>query len=139
MNKPDLKGLTKEQLDYVNYLQDWIERFDASNIKKLIVSIDEVSGIIADDIRIIANSKEDDDEIDSKLQMLGSKKNKIYERFLSLIGQIKHFKGIGDMISEMKPTISETKDNSPEDVFDNIKPMRRNISDLAKSNKYEGS
>ncbi len=137
MNKPDLKGLTKDQLDYVNYLQDWIYQFEASNIKKLIMSIDEVSGIISDDVKLIAKSK-DDDELDNQLQMLGSKKNKIYERFLSLIGQVKHFKSVGDMLNEMKPSVVEHVNNSVDDTQDNVKPIRRNISDLAKSKNNAG-
>lgn len=92
----------KEIDDYIISLEDWIEGFNASNIKKLIDACDNMAGIIADDI-VLLSTNQDDETIDSKLQMLGSKKNKIYERYLALIGQIKHFKAVHDILEEIKP------------------------------------
>lgn len=106
MKKPDLKTLNKEQLEYVKQLEDWISNFKLSNLYKLVTECDNAMGVIADDIKTIAN-KGDDDEIENQLQMLGSSKNKVYDKFLSLIGQIKHFKSLSDMIEEMKPKISD--------------------------------
>ena len=78
-----------------------------TNLHKLVTECDNAMGVIADDIKLIAE-KGNDDEIDNKLLMLGSSKNKIYDKFLSLIGQIKHFKTLSDMIEEMKPKLSGT-------------------------------
>lgn len=134
-----LRSNNKEIDTYIQELEDWIEGFEASNIKKLIDSCDNMAGIIADDIRLIATNQ-DDETIDAKLQMLGSKKNKIYERFLSLIGQIKHFKTISDILNEIKPkrqptkeSLSQEPESSDKAIEDEVKP--RNISDLAKRKK----
>lgn len=121
---------------YIESLETWIQDFEASNIKKLISACDDVAGIIADDVTKLGTSG-DAEEIDNELLMLGSKKNKIYERFLSLVSQIKHFKTISDLLEDMKPKVQESKESSTPVSSDAKKeelepktPLR--ISDMAK-------
>ena len=71
-----------------------------ANIKRMLDACNDISGVIADDILILKENG-NDDEIDNRLQMLGSKKNKTYERFLSLIREIKHFKFLVDFAKEL--------------------------------------
>lgn len=118
---------------YIAELEQYIMAFDVNNIGRLIIAVNDVAGIIADDV-VMLKKRGDDDEIDNKLQMLGSKKNKIYQRYRELISDIKHFKTISDIIDEYRSkTSSEEKKGSViEDKSETVKPViKRNISDLA--------
>lgn len=126
-----IRSKNKEVDAYIEELESWIENFEASNIKKLIVAVDSVAGIIADDI-IMLKDKGDDDEIDNKLQMLGSKKNKIYQRYRDVISDIKHFKLTSDILNELKPNTSSKEEKSNTgDVIESTERKPLNISDLA--------
>lgn len=129
--KKTIRSKNKEVDAYIEELESWIENFEASNIKKLIVAVDSVAGIIADDI-IMLKEKGDDDEIDNKLQMLGSKKNKIYQRYRDVISDIKHFKLTSDILNELKPNTSSKEIKSVTgDVIETTGKKPLNISDLA--------
>lgn len=108
----------KPEVDsYIEQLENHILEFDVSSIKKLIVACNEVAGIIADDI-ILLKENTDDDEIDNKLQMMGSKKSKIYQRYREIVGDLKHFKTLHDMNEDLKPkvaTIGGNKMSSKQD------------------------
>lgn len=118
---------------YISDLEKYVMAFENNNIGKLILAVNDVAGVIADDV-IMLKKNGDDDEIDNRLQMLGSKKNKIYQRYRELISDIKHFKTISDIINDLKPkTTSEDKKGAViEDKSGIEKPViKRNISDLA--------
>jgi len=131
-----IRSKTKEVDDYICALEDWIENFEASNIKKLIMACNEVAGTVADDI-ILLKDNGNDEEIDNKLQMMGSKKSKIYAKYLDVVASIKHFKTLQDYVNELKPKTSTKEDKSSEEptieLGEVIKP--RNISDLALAKK----
>jgi len=99
-----------------------------SNIKKLFEACDEIAGVIADDV-ILLKEHGNDDEIDNRLQMLGSKKNKIYERYLQLVSNLKHFKAIEDLYSQDKGKTS-SKDNKEPDEAINTPKAKKNIQDF---------
>lgn len=123
--------------NYIEQLENHILDFDVSSIKRLIVACNEVAGIIADDI-ILLKENTSDDEIDNKLQMMGSKKNKIYQRYREIVGDLKHFKTLHDMNEDLKPKVAVNSIETPVQdlntpIKDEIKP--RNISDLAKKKR----
>lgn len=125
--------------EYISYLENHILEFDASNIKKLIMACDEVVGIVADDI-ILLKENSDDDEIDNKLQMMGSKKNKIYQRYREVVSDLKHFKTLSDMVAELKPKVSIKESKSTTEPktteIQEVKPkVKRNIQDFALNNE----
>jgi len=112
---------------YIESLEAYVEKDKASHIKRLINACNEVAGTIADDVMILKDNG-NDEEIDNKLQMLGSKKNKIYERFLSLIGQMKNFKTLSDLADDM----NDKEDKNKPAVVSESKPVKRktNIQDF---------
>lgn len=122
MKKPIFTNLTKEQSDYINYL----EKFNTSNIGKLIKSIDDTAGIIADDIAIM--SKSNDEDIDSKLKMLGSGKTLIFNKYMSLVASLKNFKNI----MELKPDIQSEEDKTEEIIKTASRNMFEEISEKVK-------
>lgn len=118
---------------YISELEKYVMAFEHNNIGKLIIAVNDVAGVIADDV-IMLKKNGDDEEIDNRLQMLGSKKNKIYQRYRELISDIKHFKTISDIINDLKPksTQEDKKGAVIEDKSGIEKPViKRNISDLA--------
>lgn len=100
-------------MEYIQSLEK-IVNCDGSNIKRLLAAVDEVAGIIADDVREIAKHGTDD-EIDNRLQLLGSKKNKIYERYLALLQNIKHFKALYEDFSPKTGKVSTKVKSSSEE------------------------
>lgn len=121
-NKPEVDS-------YIEQLENHILEFDVSSIKKLIVACNEVAGIIADDI-ILLKENANDDEIDNKLQMMGSKKSKIYQRYREIVGDLKHFKTLHDMNEDLKPKVAVIADKSTQKIIESSPPKRRNVQDF---------
>lgn len=122
MEIKNIRSSDNEVNKYVQSLEDWIRDFKASNIYRLVSSCDRVAGIIADDIDKLSEKDADYDDLEDDLSILGSKKSKIYERLLSLIGQMKNFKAIDDMVKEMKPKLKSVS----EDGFSDPKSDEKN-------------
>jgi len=122
-----------ERVDkYIVSLEDYLLTLEASNIMKLIKACDEASGVMADDVRILTT--ENDEEImESKLVMLGSKKNKRFDAFLSLVKSVKDLKGISDMMNDLKPQIEANevkKEESKQEEAPTLKKKKTNIQDF---------
>ena len=124
----EIRSIDDKVNAYIISLENYFESLEASNIMKLIKECDEASGVIADDVRLL-RTENDDDKLDSELKMLGSKKNKRFEAFLSLVKTVKDLKGISDMMSEMKPKIEE-KEVKTESSADALKKKKSNIQDF---------
>ena len=90
------------------------------------MACDKISGIIADDV-IMLSKNQNDEEIDNKLQMLGSKKNKIYEQYLSLVKELKHFKTIDDLLADIKPKFES---GNIKEIKEEVKARKSNIQDF---------
>lgn len=119
--------------EYIESLEQYILTFDASNIKKLILACDSVAGILADDIVLLPKLGDDEDE--TKLQMLGSKKNKHFMAYKNVIADIKHFKTISDLVEELKPKEhTEEKQTLTEAKKEEKKP-KKNIQDFVFNNE----
>jgi len=124
--------------EYITELENSWLTFEASNIKKLIISCDHVAGILADDILLLPKLGDDEDE--TKLQMLGSRKNKHFIAFKNVIADIKHFKTISDLLEEMKPKLHVPEAKVPEkalkqEIIEEKTTIRKNISDIALGKK----
>lgn len=134
MINKQIRSGDKKVDEYIMLLESRIEN-PTSNIQKLIYACNDVAGIIADDV-ILLKENGNDDEIDNRLQMLGSKKNKIYDRFINLVGQIKHFKTISDLSDEMSNPTTKNKKEAATEVETEVKPVKRkaNIQDFVINN-----
>lgn len=87
---------------YIESLENYLLSINNSSIYKLIQACDENASVIADDVMLLATEL-DDEVLESRLQMLGSKKNKRFESFLALMGKMKDFKVLNDILNELKP------------------------------------
>lgn len=55
MNRPDLKGLKKEQLEYLEYLEKELSTFQNDGAKRLLFQLSGIAGDFANDISSIRN------------------------------------------------------------------------------------
>lgn len=118
----------KEVDDYISLLEDYLLSLDANNVYKMLKAIDENAGFIADDVVLLA-TEADDEKLESSLKLLGSKKNKRFDAFLSLVKASKDFGNVSSMLKEFR---------LPEVLNEAEKPIRvegterkiRNIQDL---------
>lgn len=111
MNKPDLTGLTNEQVKYVEYLESCL-----NGSSELIQALNTASKVFADDLNALC----DDDAIEwvadgdndipkSKLIFLsGDAKDKTFDRIMTLFDKFdkikalsQHFKGVTPIVPEV--------------------------------------
>lgn len=55
MNRPDFKGLKKEQLEYLEYLEKELSTFQNDGAKRLLFQLSGIAGDFANDISSIRN------------------------------------------------------------------------------------
>ena len=125
----------KKEID--EYIEE-LETFNCSNIQRLVQACDDLAGVIADDIVKISTSDKSDEDLDGELTMLGSKRSKSYERFLSLVGNLRNFKAITDINSPQAVKISPVKnkvlkvEEMPEEHGEEIGNTFESISERVK-------
>lgn len=124
----EIRSKEKEVNAYIEELEAWILNLRASKFFELVMACDDASGKIADDVRVLSNSNIADEDVDSKLLLLGSNGNKRYERFLATIKQLKDFRLIDDLLQEMKPRIAskevKKEGKTVVEVVENLPPPR---------------
>lgn len=111
--------------DYIEALENFIINLKAENTNRLIFKLDELNGVIADDVQMIINGETTEeaqipalDTADgfitvnvSKLRVLNdSKDSKIFDRVLSLYGKLKDLKETSNVVKSMIPVIEEKED-----------------------------
>lgn len=98
--------------EYIAQMEDYIQSFDTSHIKRLLVASDIVASQLANDMVMLATGTHRSPSTDamglpcsvSNLNILSDDKDdKTLERLLNIVGKIKDFKVISDMVKAMKP------------------------------------
>lgn len=130
-----------DQIDqYIEELHEYILNFETSNIKKLILSLDKLAGVIAEDIDMIINGTDweedplnmasDEDEEDvfintgrSRLKVLSdSKDSKVYDRIMSLLQRVKDFELVSKAAKGLLPDVEEyVEKTDQEELIKDIK------------------
>lgn len=109
--------------DYITALENFIINLKAENTNRLIFKLDELNGVIADDVQKIIdgdafddveifNSKTEEMEIiqRSTLKILSdSKDSKTYDRVLALYGKLKDLKETSNVVKAMIPEVEENQ------------------------------
>lgn len=114
--RTDWQTMPKDELIvYVTGLHEYITEFDASSIKRMIVSMDNIAYKIAEDIDLIAEGNDGEDVYNEDLEMNvwqsrlkilnDSKDSKTFDRLMVLAGKIESFKKVSDMAEAIRPTI----------------------------------
>lgn len=124
MRSKDDDGLN----DYIESLENYILGLQASNTNRLIFKLDEVNGLIADDLDMIINGNDWEStpmELEglsldtgfSKLKVLSdSKDSKTFERIMVLYTKVKDIKSVADMVKAMVPKDEEEEIKKQKEV-----------------------
>lgn len=128
MKRPDLEKLSKEQLDYVEYLEGCL-----SGSSELILALNTASRVFADDLNIMCNGFESEQ---SALTFLTSDaKDKTFERIMVLFDKFdkikalsQHFKGVSTPEVQKKASVKlKPGGNIYEHAVNQIKNGNTNI------------
>lgn len=112
--------------DYITALENFITDLKAENTNRLIFKLDELNGVIADDVQMIIDGTayttipagEDEEDIQlSNLKVLNDNaKSKMFDRVLALYGKIKDLKETANLVKGMIPEVEEVKSKQKESI-----------------------
>jgi len=116
--------------DYITALENFITNLKAENTNRLIFKLDELNGVIADDVQMIidgeafidvevTNTKTGEVEMAQRslLKILSdSKDSKTFDRTMTLYGKLKDLKETANIVKAMIPEIEEAKANQKESI-----------------------
>ena len=98
--KKHIKSGNKEVDEYIDSIHDYIEGFDTSSVKMLLISLDEACGEIAKDVVKISRG-----DIDNLTVMTDD--SKAFDKLLKIIEKIEHIKKVSELAQDIKPEIED--------------------------------
>ena len=113
MKKPELKGLKKDQLDYVLYLESELDSFKNDGAKRLLFELSGIAGDFANDISsiragAIAGKYINDDKSDAMI-----------DKIMKLVDKMDKFKVLAQLTDDREEDEDKPKKKStrrPEDL-----------------------
>ena len=112
MNKPDLKGLKKEQLDYVGNLEAELLSFKNDGAKRLLFELSGIAGDFADDISKIRSGSQG-------TYINDDKDDKMIDKVMKLVDKMDKFKLLAQLTTEVSEEEVKPKKivKRPEDLI----------------------
>lgn len=130
--KKHLRSKTDDGLnDYIEGLENYFLEMKASNTNRLLFKLDEVNGLLADDIDMIIKGEDwDEDPITfdeevseenktvlhtghSRLKILSdSKDSKVFDRLMALYTKLKDLKSVSDYVGNLIPQVEDPKEEA---------------------------
>lgn len=102
----DWLSLDKEELRlYIGDLHSYLLDFSTSSIHDMLLELDNVARIVADDLSLIATGRGG-----AARFLTESKDDKQFERVMQLIKMIKDFKEVSDMAKALRPPVIKAKE-----------------------------
>src|SRR5699024_3337344 len=107
--------------DYIESLENYILEKNASKTNELLMELDNLNGVIAEDINLISQGDiydeveemKDGEIIISKVSKLkvmnDDKDSKIFDRVLALYGKVKDIKSVQEVVNSMLPEVEENE------------------------------
>lgn len=107
--------------DYIESLENYILEKNASKTNELLMELDNLNGVIAEDINLISQGDiydeveemKDGEMITSKVSKLkvmnDDKDSKIFDRVLALYGKVKDIKSVQEVVNSMLPEVEENE------------------------------
>lgn len=135
--KTHLRSKTEKDVnEYINTLENYIIDLKASNTLNLIFKLDEINGIIVEDLDKVINGEAsewrviDGETVEiSNLKVLNdSKDSKVYDRVMTLYGKLKDLQAVSDLVKKMIPEIEEQESVKDKIKYDKSKPVFEGIS-----------
>lgn len=148
-----MRSKTDEGLnDYIESLENYLLELKANNTLRLIFKLDEMNGLIADDIdKIIRGEDWEDDPIDigddeekpiilntgrTTLKILSdSKDSKVFDRVMVLYTKLKDLKSVTEHVANLLPEVEEVEEEKIDVKINKGKNAFEDIMDQVKSKK----
>jgi len=112
MIKPDLKGLKKDQLDYVGNLESELLSFKNDGAKRLLFQLSGIAGDFANDISLIRDGKQG-------IYINDDKDDKMIDKVMKLVDKMDKFKLLAQLTTEVTEEEEKPKRiiKRPEDLI----------------------
>lgn len=132
--------------DYIESLENYILEKNASKTNELLMELDNLNGVIAEDINLISQGDiydeveemKDGEIITSKVSKLkvmnDDKDSKIFDRVLALYGKVKDIKSVQEVVNSMLPEVEEN-----ENIGDVVEIKTNPFEDVLRRTKEKNS
>lgn len=132
--------------DYIESLENYILEKNASKTNELLMELDNLNGVIAEDINLISQGDiydeveemKDGEIIISKVSKLkvmnDDKDSKIFDRVLALYGKVKDIKSVQEVVNSMLPEVEEN-----ENIGDVVEIKTNPFEDVLRRTKEKNS
>lgn len=125
--------------EYIDSLHQHLLSFDTSNIKKLILSLDKIAGVLSEDIEMVISGEdwipEPTEILDeegyptvsldtgrSRLRILSdSKDSKVFERVMTLVQRVKDLDAVAKTAKALLPEVEEWTERQEKEVKEVVK------------------
>jgi hypothetical protein len=98
----DLVSESEEINLYLYELHNYLVNFETSSIKQLLISLDELSVKLTDDINHVTNG-----ELEKLTILSNDAQDKTFDRVMKLVEKIDSFKKVSDMAEALRPDIAK--------------------------------
>lgn len=120
----DWEKLPKEELSlYIYELHNYLQAFEVSSVKQLLISLDGVAQKICDDLDAIT-----DGDIDNLKILNPDKGDAVFDRVMKIIEKVDSFKKISTLAESLRPEVvklekeveEKTKVNPEANIFEQL-------------------
>lgn len=120
----DWEKLPKEELSlYIYELHNYLQAFEVSSVKQLLISLDGVAQKICDDLDAIT-----DGDIDNLKILNPDKGDAVFDRVMKIIEKVDSFKKISTLAESLRPEVvklekevgEKTKVNPESNIFEQL-------------------
>lgn len=120
----DWEKLSKEELSlYIYELHNYLQAFEVSSVKQLLISLDGVAQKICDDLDAIT-----DGDIDNLKILNPDKGDAVFDRVMKIIEKVDSFKKISTLAESLRPEVvklekgaeEKTKVNPESNIFEQL-------------------
>lgn len=141
-----IRSKDKSVNDYIESLENYILEKNASKTNELLMELDNLNGVIAEDINLISQGDiydeveemKDGEIIISKVSKLkvmnDDKDSKIFDRVLALYGKVKDIKSVQEVVNSMLPEVEEN-----ENIGDVVEIKTNPFEDVLRRTKEKNS
>lgn len=120
----DWEKLPKEELSlYIYELHNYLQAFEVSSVKQLLISLDGVAQKICDDLDAIT-----DGDVDNLKILNPDKGDAVFDRVMKIIEKVDSFKKISTLAESLRPEViklekeagEKTKVNPESNIFEQL-------------------
>ena len=120
----DWEKLPKEELSlYIYELHNYLQAFEVSSVKQLLISLDGVAQKICDDLDAIT-----DGDVDNLKILNPDKGDAVFDRVMKIIEKVDSFKKISTLAESLRPEViklekeagDKTKVNPESNIFEQL-------------------